>query len=355
MIVLGLLSGVSSEQTLEPELHVPTDKLVWFTSAPGATDLLEMVTRSDNPRYNWSKVRPFISVFQYYQGHAVPYKWDNAEGNTYNILSRGGFFQSLKETHRIETAMEVGAVKWFACDNKKGEVIQMANNAVESAGLVSDAGGNLRYMTIDSALVGGYTCHEKVLYPRDTGELVAVWMRDVRAGLREKRILETNFQIGDVEPYPYIDVDQHKMYVDTVEREAKRLGIPGFSHYHFDVDMRALRDYPKLKRDVFEMSAYLKARGIRFGIIMNGEDSDSATEYFETLNKRLVAFKSLGLFDVAQNIVIQSWAMSKDGKQNLPTNVPEDEPYTHTNYAWHMLNCIVDTPGWDCEHYPQPK
>jgi hypothetical protein len=351
VIILGLLSGASSQQTLV----VPSGKSVWFTSAPGAPDLLDMVTRSDEPRYNWDSVRPLISVFQYYQGHAVPYKWDNAEGNSYNILSRGGFFRSLKETHRFETAMEVGAVKWFACDDRKGEVYQMAKNAVESTVMVYEAGGNLGHMTIDSALVGGYTCHEKVLYPNDTGTLVAVWMRDVRLMLAEKRVSSSPLQIGDVEPYPYIDLDKHKMYVDMVERESKRLGIPGLSHYHFDVDMRALRDYPRLHRDMSEMSAYLKARGIRFGVIMNGEDSSTAIQYFETLNKRLVVFKSLGIFDLVQNIVIQSWAMSPDGKQNLPSNVPESDPYTHTNFAWHMLNCISDTPGWDCERYPVPK
>lgn len=355
-IFLGLLSGVSSQQTPENKLVIPEGKSIWLNSAPDAEDMIEMYSRSDEERYGWNELRQYIDVVHYYQGNVMLYPSQNFMRNSYTHLSERGFFRNLKEVYKLRTSMEVGAIKWFACDWSKNDLLETARFGAESVSLVYKAGGEVNYLTIDSSLPGGFECTKRELSVRDMGQMVALWMKDLRSDLVKQGVPAVPLSIGDVEPYPYVDVAVHKWYIDIVNSEARRHGIPGFSHYHADVDMRAVKDYPKMQRDLLELATYVKSRGMRFGIIMNGVDTDSVTEYFDSLNQRLVVMTSLGILDMADNIVIQSWAMSSDKRQHLPSNVPESEPFTQTNFALHLLNCAVfKTPGWDCERYPQPR
>lgn len=350
--VLGLLSEISGQEAFK----VPEGKSVWLNSAPDALDMAEMYTRSDEDRYSWDELRQYVNVIHYYQGHTLLYPSSNSnfKNNSYLHLSSLGFFRSLKEVFHFDSSIEVGAVKQYACDWANNKLEGMVNLTVESVALVYKAGGDVRYLTIDSSLPGGYECKDATLSAKDVAEVVASWMKDVREKLKREVPLAQPVLIGDVEPYPYIDAGTHKWYVDTVTKEAGKLKIPGFSHYHLDVDMDAVRDYEKLSRDIKEICAYVKSKGIRCGIIMNGADTDTSIAYAESYQKRLVVFKSLGLFEVVDNVVIQSWAMSSDGRQYLPPNVPETDPYTKTNLALHTIKCAYGYPNWDCERYPKP-
>lgn len=355
--VLTLIALVASlsEISGQEALKVPEDKRIWFTSAPGAVDLLEMATRSNEPRYGWNEAKKFISVFQYYQGYTLPYAWKNAEGNTFEILSRGGFFESLKNTHGVEQAIEVGVIKWHTCDWKNSEISKVSvTNTVESIVNVEKSGGSVRYITIDSAMAGGYECENGALTPVESGILIAQYMKEVRGRLREIFGRDYPIEFGDVDPYPLYDIGKHKWYIDTINREALKLGIPGLSYYHADVDMNAVRSESELGEDIRSLAIFVKRRGIRFGMTIGGYDVNTNLDYFKTALPKVAIFKNQRLEEAMDNIVIQSWSMTKDGRQYLPPNVPDDEPHTHTNFVLHILNCFF-TPGWDCNTYPKPR
>ena len=231
----------------------------------------------------------------------------------------------------------------------------MGHLATESVSLVNEAGGVVKYLTIDSSIPGGYECRSATLNTRDIAQIVADWMKDVRRNLADRGLNKTPIQIGDIEPYPYVDIATHKWYVDMVMSESAKLRIPGLSHYILDVDYYALRDYEKLAQDVRDLCDHVRRKGVRCGIILNGKDTDTSLDYADSVEKRLVLFKSLGLFEMVDIISIQSWAMTSSGKQNLPDNVPETQPFTQTNLALHILRCAFNFPGWDCTKYPQPR
>lgn len=347
--VLGLLSEISGQEVLK----VPEGKEIWINSAPGALDMVGMFTWSDEDRYGWSELRQYVSTVHYYQGHTQPYPSTNFVDNSYTYLRAQGFFKALKDM-KLNASIEVGAVKWFACNWENNELDQMVRLTVQSVSLVRETGGDVKYLTIDSSIPGGYECRSATLNIKDIAQIVADWMKDVRTNLDKSGNSNTSLYIGDIEPYPYVDIGTHKWYVDTVMSESARLKTPGLSHYILDVDYYALRDYEKLARDVRDLCDHVRKKGVRCGIIMNGKDTDTALDYADSYEKRLVLFKSLGLFEMVDIISIQSWAMTSQGKQNLPDNVPETLPFTQTNLALHALKCAFDFPGWDCTKYPQP-
>ncbi len=345
--VLGLLSEISGQEALK----VPEGKQIWYNSAPGALDMAGMFNRNNEDRFAWNELRQYVNVVHYYQGHAMLYPPPNFVDNSYTYLKSQGYFAGQRSA-RLDASIEVGAVKWFACNWEKRELDQMVWLATESVSNVHEAGGDVKYLTIDSSIPGGYECRSLKLYANDIAKIVVGWMQDVHLRLSERGLRTPS--IGDIEPYPYVDIGTHKWYVDTLVSESARLKIPTLTHYHLDIDYYALRDYEKLARDVREMCVHLHRKGIRCGIIMNGKDTDSFTDYFDSLEKRLILFKSLGLYEMVDNIAIQSWAMTSAGKQNLPDNVPETQTFTQTNFLLHTLKCAFDYPGWDCTKYPQP-
>jgi hypothetical protein len=348
--VLGLLSEISGQEALK----VPEGKEIWLNSAPGALDMAGMFTRSDEERYAWNELRQHVSVVHYYQGHTMLYPSQNFVDNSYTYLKSQGYWKGLREMG-LDESIEVGAVKWFACNWEKNELDQMVHLATESVSLVNEAGGVVKYLTIDSSIPGGYECRSATLNTRDIAQIVADWMKDVRRNLADRGLNKTPIQIGDIEPYPYVDIATHKWYVDMVMSESAKLRIPGLSHYILDVDYYALRDYEKLAQDVRDLCDHVRRKGVRCGIILNGKDTDTSLDYADSVEKRLVLFKSLGLFEMVDIISIQSWAMTSSGKQNLPDNVPETQPFTQTNLALHILRCAFNFPGWDCTKYPQPR
>lgn len=341
------------------QFQLPRGIKVWFTSAPAAADLVGMVTRYNEPRYSWSRLRPHISIFQHYQAQTITRPPANVEGNTYNILSREGFFRTLRHL-KIDQAIEVAAVKTYSCSAGVESFGRVIDAAVDSALQVYRAGGNVRYLTIDSSLVGGLECRSRILSLGQVAQLVSIFIREVRWRF-ESRIQEMAAQIpnlpvipleiGDVEPYPGFAVGLHKGYLTRILSETAKYRVPGPSHYHLDVDIKLIKDDQLFSQDVRELAAFLKANNIKFGLIVNGEDVDSAQEYFRTANEKLVRYRNQGLAGTIDHLIIQSWAMSSNGRKNLPANVPEGDSYTHTNFGFHVLGCFFGE-DWDCKDYP---
>jgi hypothetical protein len=113
--------------------------------------------------------------------------------------------------------------------------------------------------------------------------------------------------------------------------------------------MNLVKDDERLSQDVRELSVFCHDMGIRFGLIINGDDVDTAVDYFRTANSRLVRMKNLDVTPFVDDWVFQSWALSSNKRNYLPPNLPETQLNTHANFVYHALACLFG--GRDCADY----
>lgn len=357
-------SGAHGETTLSANL-----KEVIFTSAPAATDYAEMLSRYDEPRYDWSRALPYITTIKHYEGHLWNVPHQSTGPNTYNILRSLGVFRKVRELRQrgglgLKQSIEVGALKWHNC-NRTGvaEFHGLAATAADSALQLYRAGGNVSSLAIDSALVGGYDCKPLRMHPNAIIRWMGAWTilvhQKFNTGLSELIRANPNLpaltlEIGDIEPYPGFSVEFHKFYITRLNEELRKAGAPALAFYHLDTDLGEVADFDKMVRDIRELSEFVHSQGMKFGLIVNGDDSKSvATDneiyYLTTANAKLCTFKRLGLLSAIDHLIIQSWAFDSSGRQWNPRNVP-DAGLTHTNFAIHALKAIAGEV--DCTPYP---
>jgi hypothetical protein len=119
---------------------------------------------------------------------------------------------------------------------------------------------------------------------------------------------------------------------------------------HADVDSRALRKFgADFSRDMRALRQACRARGVAFGIIVWGYNGDADVLYAldagYLANEIGTAFPAWS--DMPDNLVIQSWAVSSTGLTITPSNLPEDQAYTHTSLVrelWHMFRGLAGPP-----------
>jgi hypothetical protein len=75
---------------------------------------------------------------------------------------------------------------------------------------------------------------------------------------------------------------------------------------------------------------------VKFGVIVWGNNGDADALYAldagRLVNAIAQAFPSPG--DLPDQIIVQSWAVSRTGQSLTPSNLPESTRYTHTNLLW---------------------
>lgn len=295
---------------------VAQDRL-WFAPSPGSLDYLDLFTHPDE----WPMARQLISVFKFYQQHTQTPAPDIVGPNSYDALVRAGAFRLIGDWKK-KIAIEEASVKDYYCTADASGMNASIQSTLDSIGAVQAAGGAVSYISMDDPFASGQApvCGGPALEP--TADRIAMYVRGVHAVYPAVRV-------GFSEAFPLTSEPSLERALDLL---IARGVTPAF--LHADVDSRALARFgADFTRDMRALRQACRVRGIAFGIIVWGYNGDADALY--ALDAGYVASEIGTAFtswtDMPDNLVVQSWAVSSAGLVITPSNLPEDQSYTHTN------------------------
>lgn len=334
-----------------------------FTSAPGAPDLIDMLSEYDNSRNDWSMARRYMRTIKLYHGQVT--KQTNPDlarminGNTLERLADTGSIRNISQTFKMKLALEVGAMKDHNCLYSEYDLQRAVDFIVDSVGEVYKAGGVVHRLDIDTSLADH--CRATL---NDIGFFVGRFIMRAQDSINSKlaelrpEYPDTEFvpvRWAEIEPYPFRPISEHIKYLRKLQHDLTSTGHDPIEAYFLDVDHSIVGD-ETLVRD---FQTFLKdghSLGVRVGILINGDDEDAKNpwlnkdlEYLRMASVKLDRFKELGILGEVDIIMVQSWASEANGNRTVPRNVPETA-ITHTNFFIHVLKCSAGVV--DCGTYP---
>src|SRR3989344_3481964 len=116
-----------------------------FTSAPGAPDLIEMLSEYDNPRNDWDTARRHMRTIKLYHGQVTqqtnPDLARMINGNTLERLAGTGSIRHISRNFEMKLAFEVGAMKEHNCLYSEYDLKRAVDFVVDSVEEIYRAGG----------------------------------------------------------------------------------------------------------------------------------------------------------------------------------------------------------------------
>ncbi len=308
----------------------PTDR-IWFAPGPGTLDYIRLF---QNPE-QWPHARQLFDVFKFYQQHTQTPPPSIVGPNSFTALANAGVFRTLNSWGK-KTAIEVGAVKDFYCTPDASGMQASIAASVQSVQAVQTAGGTVTYLAMDEPLVAGAApvCGGGAL--DQTADRIATYVKGVSTGAPSVRI-------GWIEAYPFTFEPDIEHAVDLV----KARGVtPAF--LHIDADLNAVKVFKTdFASDMNRLKAYCATAGIPFGMIIWGGNGDADVLYAldaeRLVNVISTAFPSWDA--MPDQIIVQSWAVTRTGLAITPTNLAEAVPYTHTNLLWQFYRRLRGQAG----------
>jgi hypothetical protein len=264
-------------------------------------------------------------------------------------LEQANAFHLLAQWN-IKLAIEVPAIKPWDCNGQKAA--QMTLQFVDN---VRKAGGNVQYLAMDEPYVSGFLyCKEKM---EETAKKTVNYLREIKKAAPQ-------IQVGDIEVYPYFNVNQLTSWLNALQQNG---ATPAFFHLDSNVHRIDVSPNISLSADLGSLKTYLHSRNIPFGIILwsgyNPEPTDEA--YFNrTMLWTNRVHTAIGTPD---QIIIQSWILRSSprctdtdpscypdklrctpsdpsgcGEKAVPVNLPENDPsvYSHTRLINQILNTL---------------
>jgi hypothetical protein len=283
-------------------------KEVWFTPNLGSPDMVELFTKPEQ----WQQARGHIDVFKFYEAQVLSpdqLPCAGCSGNRLEPLAGAGAFARLRQW-KIAIALEVGVLKQdWSCD--VGYAAAIAEEAVQN---VQARGGSVNALAMDEPLLGAEACGLSIDQRVEATAAFAQRLRGLNPGLR----------VGDIEPYPFYDPATLVSWLQLLrERNA------GLAFLHLDVDrLHAARIGADVRGDIRGLKDRSESLGVPFGVIVWAEGASDADYYADALAWDGTVSGTMGQ---PEQLVFQSWAQSADGSQQVPRNLPEDAPFTHTH------------------------
>ncbi len=360
LLLLGLT--LAGAQEIERE---PLPPVIIISGSPATPDMIEMLTKYNDPQYNWDNARGVIWGYKFYAGNlSHPSPW-NTGSNNFTTLQRHNVFRSVTRNLKLNASIEAGAIKPQDCLVLKKELEASAERAVVPVRNVLLAGGNISDVAIDTATIN---CrYSKGGAGRRVGEWSVLVEQKAFAMFNEVRSLNPDaliipLGIGDIEPYPAVTAVEHITYINAMTIERARQGFGPILFYDFDVDTRFTGSDEQVIHDFDVMIAHLHSLNIRVGIILNGDDSKLSNpqsanhDTLRSANRKLMYYRRLGLFRKVDRLIIQSWAFrdSGDPKNPIVFDIPYNVPERELSLTWflnHVVGCIQRTES--CE-FPFP-
>ncbi|MFO0925928.1 MAG: hypothetical protein U0736_02685 [Gemmataceae bacterium] len=203
----------------------------------------------------WRQTRGVVDVLLY-ADHHLRRQFTDAELRAWFALLR---------QWRLPLALEVGAIKPWG---PTAEATFRAQRAHWDA--FRRLGADIHAVVLDEPLL----CSRTVLKKTDeyaveqTAEFVALVRRHY-PGVR----------IGDIEPYPSIPLNDHRWWVDTLQRRLADRGVRGLDFYRLDVNWAefvvfARGSWPEVR----QVERHCRSRKLPFGLIYWASDYPALTQ-----------------------------------------------------------------------------
>ncbi len=348
------------------EISAPKGKVFEYTSAAGALDMVDWLGDYDNTE--WPCSRRHMRTIKFYHGQTVkdpsPAMIAQMGANQFRELARVNAFRKITRNFEMATAIEVGAIKPGVCPNLRGfDMRTVSDPIVTSYVNVLKSGGLINRLDIDTATTNcDLSMQQAGAY---VAQIIDAWHAGIAKALQTLRetnpeLPELTVDVADIEPYPHRSVSDHYEYISQVNRGLVARGRKPLTMYVLDIDFHLVSDEKVLAREVTWIANYVHSQGMKFGIIINGDDeskdkpwNNKDFDYLATANHRLVTYKRTGILDLADVIMVQSWALELNGKKSVPFNSRESE-VSGTSFFNHVLRCTAGMSG-DCSRYPEPR
>ncbi|MGC8669455.1 MAG: hypothetical protein ACP5VE_15215 [Chthonomonadales bacterium] len=144
------------------------------------------------------------------------------------------------------------------------------------------------------------------------------------------RAFDSGIMVGDIEPYPFLSVEDLEKWLDALQAELAKLNVRGLDFFRLDVDWQNFVVGRGDWRGVKRIEDLCRARGIRFSLIYWAADypalekirlADDITWYVGVMQQ---AFDYAAVGGRPDQFVIESWIRS-------PRRcIPEDADATFT-------------------------
>lgn len=260
----------------------------WFSPDPQTVDIQNLFTQ---PQL-WTTVQQSIGVFK-----LAPDALESGTSDFTKFVAANAFQQL--SAMGVAIALEAPAVKPWDCSAMNGALTQ-TNQVIND---VQVNGGSINYIAMDEPLFAGTNPTQCNLSFTETALRTASYINALRSNLQDQPP-GALLQIGDVEPYPTMSVNQIIAFVDALTANGAK---PVFMH--IDTNIAYLDRNPSINwiTDFMNLKQALQQRGILFGVIIwpgYGVISSDQSYYNHTMNwvNRL--------HDAAINpdqIIFQSW------------------------------------------------
>ncbi len=288
----------------------PSGREVWFTPNLGTADLLDLFERPEA----WSQARSQIDVFEFHQANVLwqsPEQCPSCGPNLYPALVRSGAFSRLGEWG-LALSMAGASIKEWDCEGTVNTSLALA-----SLRNVSAAGSSARYFSMDEPLLSGRACAQT---SEQTARRTAAFMRSVQAEF-------PGVSIGDVEPYPILNVVELQYWLLKLKGEG---ALPAF--FHLDVDRTAFVHHPEAEvtRDLRLMRDFCETLGLPFGVMFASLEGASDKAYYDDVMSWIDTVQ--GAVGMPRHAVFISWVETEGARRVVPINLPESDTsvYSHT-------------------------
>lgn len=282
-----------------------------FGPTIASADLLEMFRSPDQ----WATARERMGVFNFFSQQIRSFS--GVGPNTYEALIEVDAFRKLREWG-IATAVEKGSVKegdWDA-RNGIGEIDEVIKR-------IEEAGGHLDYINMDEPL----TAAMKKSPPQPlsvTADAVAEFI---------KVCYDRKVRVNWLEAWPNVSIETMRQFLVLLD---ERGALP--HGWHLDCDMRrAAKESASLTDMVATVRTIIQDYAITTGVFLAGYPASTDMEYVVDV-KSLASHMHTAFPDMAQ-VIVESWVGRRDGAlQDVPRNLPESSPDTHTA----LFNYVVE-------------
>jgi hypothetical protein len=314
----------------QAQSSVATDRF-WFAPDLATVDYIRLFEHPEE----WEHARAVLSVFKFYQQHTEAPASSIVGSNSYDALVRAGAFRALTGWKK-KIALEVASVKEQYCTPDDAGMRAASAATIASVRAVQAAGGTVAYLAMDEPFVSGRAriCDGPALEP--TADRVAAYTASVRGALPQ-------VQLGLIEAYPFSPETAIETMIDLLRA---RSASPAF--LHIDIDLaQVTRINADLAGDMRRLKAVCDSLRLPFGVIIWGNNGDADALYAADAERLLNAVTAaFPLWDtLPQHIIVQSWAESSTGLRITPTNLPEDQPYTHAGLLWDIYRRLKGGTG----------
>jgi Bacterial Ig-like domain (group 3) len=316
---------------------VPTGS-VDFTDAPGApgagtptqiwlapnlnSDTMALFQRPQD----WQAARSHVTVLKLgeVQFGTNPPDW---LANSWQRLQTVNAVKLLKAWN-IALAIDAGVIKaQYLADPTVA--VRDAQTAITNA---AAAGGQVKYVSMDEPYYGGSISFAH-FPPTTIADRVSTFMRTITSN-------NPSVQVGEIEPYPSIDVPTIESFVNALIARGTK---PAF--FHIDLDFGFINSNAaaaaKMRVDMPILRDFFAKLHIPFGIIFWSDTVVPASDQdYSTFALHNVDVLKAAMGAPVQSI-FQSWVPNRAGDLVFPQNVPETQPFTHTwliDQAWLHLN-----------------